>query len=264
MLELDRIRRLFHNSFTPEMRDGAFVSIGSEDDCYWSITNFHTSSANEISIYNGSSQVLEAGLTKFYDADLAHRVFLGGAGLVHAQTLLAEGYVNTDLIPLMVLPLDGQMNQHELRPGLTITRVKTKAELALCQALMVDAFSASPEFTISSTSNTLGKAHSFRYLLFDQGLPVSTAHFIQSGEFLGCFEVVTATSRQGAGHGEQLMRWAIATHAALGQGMMVLQSSTAGGALYRRLGFQILEYAQCWVMEDVSRMRRFTRGELTG
>ena len=264
MLELDGIRRLFHNSFTPAMRDGAFVSIGGADDCYWSITNFPNASSNELSIYNGSSQVLEAALTKFYDPDLAHRVFLGGAGLVHAQTLLTKGYVNTDVVPLMVLALDAQMNPHELNTGLTITRVKTKSELALCQALMIDAFNASPEFTISSTGNTLGSAHSFRYLLFDQGLPVSTAHFIQSGKFLGCFEVVTATSQQGEGHGEQLMRWAIATHAALGQELLVLQSSTAGEALYRGLGFQILEYAECWVIEDVSRMRRFTHGELTG
>ena len=264
MLELDGIRRLFHNSFTPAMRDGAFVSIGGADDCYWSITNFPSASSNELSIYNGSSQVLEAALTKFYDPDLAHRVFLGGAGLVHAQTLLTKGYVNTDVVPLMVLALDAQMNPHELNTGLTIIRVKTKSELALCQALMIDAFNASPEFTRSSTENTLGSAHSFRYLLFDQGLPVSTAHFIQSGKFLGCFEVVTATSQQGEGHGEQLMRWAIATHAALGQELLVLQSSTAGEALYRGLGFQILEYAQCWVMEDVSRMRRFTHGELTG
>jgi len=264
MLELDGIRRLFHNSFTPAMRDGAFVSIGGADDCYWSITNFPSASSNELSIYNGSSQVLEAALTKFYDPDLAHRVFLGGAGLVHAQTLLTKGYVNTDVVPLMVLALDVQMNPHELNTGLTITRVKTKSELALCQALMIDAFNASPEFTRSSTENTLGSAHSFRYLLFDQGLPVSTAHFIQSGKFLGCFEVVTATSQQGEGHGEQLMRWAIATHAALGQELLVLQSSTAGEALYRGLGFQILEYAQCWVIEDVSRMRRFTHGELTG
>ena len=264
MLELDGIRRLFHNSFTPAMRDSAFVSIGGADDCYWSITNFPSASSNELSIYNGSSQVLEAALTKFYDPDLAHRVFLGGAGLVHAQTLLTKGYVNTDVVPLMVLALDVQMNPHELNTGLTITRVKTKSELALCQALMIDAFNASPEFTRSSTENTLGSAHSFRYLLFDQGLPVSTAHFIQSGKFLGCFEVVTATSQQGEGHGEQLMRWAIATHAALGQELLVLQSSTAGEALYRGLGFQILEYAECWVMEDVLRMRRFTHGELTG
>jgi len=264
MLELEQIRTLFHNSFTPAMRDLAFVSVGGADDCYWSITKFSTSSANELSIYNGSSQVLEAALARFYDPDLPHRVFLGGAGLVHAQTLLARGYVNTDVVPLMVLPLVAEMEQYQLRAGLSIIRVKTQAELALCQVLMVDAFGASPEFTISSTGNTLGNADSFRYLLFDQGLPVSTAHFIQSGEFVGCFEVVTATSQQGAGHGEQLMRWAIATHSARGQELMVLQSSTAGEALYRGLGFQILEYAQCWVMEDVSRMREFTHGELAG
>ena len=264
MLELGQIRKLFHNSFTPAMRDGAFVSVGGEDDCYWSITKFPTASANELSIYNSSSQTLEAALSKFYEADLPHRVFLGGAGVVHAQTLLAKGYVKEEVVPLMALPLDGTMNQHQLRDGLTITRVSTAAELALCQALMVDAFSASPEFTISSSSHTLGNVHSFRYLLRDQGLPVSTAHLIQSGEFLGCFEVVTATCQQGAGYGEQLMRWAIATHAALGQELMVLQSSGAGEALYRGLGFEILEYAQCWVMEDLSLVREFTHGELAG
>ena len=264
MLELGQIRQLFHSSFTPAMRDGAFVSVGGADDCYWSITKFPTSSANELSIYNGSSQTLEAALTKFYEADLPHRVFLGGAGLIHAQALLAKGYVQEEAVPLMALALDGTMNQHQLRDGLTITRVRTAEELALCQALMVDAFSASPEFTISSSSHTLGNVHSFRYLLRDQGLPVSTAHLIQSGEFLGCFEVVTATCQQGAGYGEQLMRWMIATHAALGQELMVLQSSSAGEALYRGLGFQILEYAQCWVMKDVSLVREFSHGELAG
>ena len=41
-----------------------------------------------------------------------------------------------------------------------------------------------------------------------------------------------------------------AIHAAAGAELVVLQASTPGEVLYRRLGYQILEHAQNWAMLD--------------
>lgn len=259
---LDRVRALFHGSISALVNEGSIFQAGIKDNCYWFTTGFDHSALNQVAIYNSDPLALEAALTKFYDANLLHCVYLGGAGLAHAETLRAKGYVNKGARPLMAYALDPKTDQHKLRLSLEVKRIDSQEDLADAQLLLAESFDLSPDLVRPYTDSTLGIADSYRYLLFDGGVPVTTSHFIKTGKFLGCFDVATPKQYQRKGYGEELMRWVFATHAALGDELIILQSSIAGETLYRRTGYQFLEYVQSWQMEDTTRMRRFTHHEL--
>ena len=256
------VHSLFHNSYAALAGEGSPFVLGNADDCYWSITGLNFASLNEITLYNGDPEVLESAIKRFQDAHLPHNVFLGGAGLVHAAALTAKGYTNRGVAPLMAYALDKDEDRHTLREGLEVKRVTTPEDLAICQTILADGYGSQREITDSVTAASLGNPASFRYYLLDGGVPVSTAHFIENEKFLGCFDVVTSPMHQRNGYGEELMRWAMAHHAAMGHELIVLQASKSGLALYEDLNFQVLQYLQAWQLEDVIRMRRFTHENL--
>ena len=158
--------------------------------------------------------------------------------------------------------LDPEKEKHLLREGLEVKRVITQEDLTIIQKLAADGFEMPLELTERYTNGSLGIPDSFRYYLLDNGVPVSTSHFIRIGSFLGCWDVATPKEHQRKGYGDELMRWVFATHAAMGDDLVVLQASAAGQPLYRRLGYQFLEHIQSWHMESTERMRRFTHTEL--
>ena len=261
-VSLDRVRKLFHGTVKILEREGSPFQAGEEDNCHWFTTGFEFSFFNQVSIYNSDPTIFEKALARFYEQGLVHAVFLGGAGLAHAEALKAKGYVNKGAVPLMGYALDPQKDKHLLRAGLEVKRVLTHEDLAIIQQLASDGFEMPLELTERYTNSSLGIADSFRYYLLDNGVPVSTSHFIRIGTFLGCWDVATPKEHQRKGYGDELMRWVFATHAAMGDELIVLQASQAGQPLYRRLGYQFLEHIQSWHMENTTRMRRFTHNEL--
>ena len=261
-VSLDRVRKLFHGTIKVLEKDGSPFRSGEEDNCHWFTSGFEFPFFNQVSIYNGDPEVFEKALERFYEQGLVHAVFLGGGGLAHAEALKAKGYENKGAVPLMGYALDPQKDKHVLRDGLEVKRVLTEDDLAIIQQLASDGFEMSLELTERYTNGSLGIADSFRYYLLDNGVPVSTSHFIRIGTFLGCWDVATPKEHQRKGYGDELMRWVFATHAAMGDELVVLQASSAGQPLYRRLGYQFLEHIQGWHMEDTTRMRRFTHDEL--
>ena len=261
-VSLDRVRKLFHGTVKVLEKDGSPFRNGEEDNCHWFTTGFESSFFNQVSIYNGDPEIFEKALEKFYEQRLVHAVFLGGAGLAHAEALKAKGYVNKGAVPLMGYALDPEKEKHLLREGLEVKRVITQEDLTIIQKLAADGFEMPLELTERYTNGSLGIPDSFRYYLLDNGVPVSTSHFIRIGSFLGCWDVATPKEHQRKGYGDELMRWVFATHAAMGDDLVVLQASAAGQPLYRRLGYQFLEHIQSWHMESTERMRRFTHTEL--
>lgn len=261
-VSLDRVRKLFHGTIKVLEKDGSPFRSGEDENCHWFTSGFEFSFFNQVSIYNGDPEVFEKALERFYEQGLVHAVFLGGGGLTHAEALNAKGYVNKGAVPLMGYALDPEKDKHVLRDGLEVKRVLTEEDLAIIQQLASDGFEMSLELTERYTNGSLGIADSFRYYLLDNGVPVSTSHFIRIGTFLGCWDVATPKEHQRKGYGDELMRWVFATHAAMGDELVVLQASAAGQPLYRRLGYQFLEHIQSWHMESTTRMRRFTHHEL--
>ena len=261
-VSLDRVRKLFHQSSKATLGEGSVFEIGSGEDFYWFTSGMDVPFFNQVSLYSESVEVLEDALEPLYAKSVVHAVFLGGAGLTHGEALKARGYVNKGATPLMAYSLDPKVDQHQLRDGLSFVRVTTEADLRICLELLVSAFGITEETVWTYVAPTLRREDSYRYYILDNGVPVSTAFFVKTGSFLGCFDVATPAEHQRKGYGDELMRSVFTTHAAMGDELVVLQASQAGQPLYRRLGFQFLEYIQSWHMESTERMRRFTDTEL--
>ena len=259
---LDRIRKIFHSSMQHMNSEGSVFEFGSDENFYWFTSGFDEPFFNQVTIYERDPEVFERAIKKFYDLNTVHSVFLGGAGLHHAQTLQARGYVMRGATPLMAYALDPKVDQHSLRAGLEVRRVESKEDLEIAQLLLASGFGMSMDIVKAYSESLFGNSQSFRYILLDENVPVSTTHFVRTDKFLGCFDVTTPPEHQRKNYGDELMKWAFATHAGMGDELVVLQASLAGQPLYRKRGFQFLEFAQGWFMEDTTRMRRFTHLEL--
>ena len=262
-VSLDRVRKLFHESAQALVKPDSIFESGSGEDFYWFMSGIPFPYFNQVSVYTDKSEILEAAISPFYANKYVHAVFLGGAGLAHAEILKEKGYTNKGAVPLLAYSLDPKNDQHQLRDGLSLVRVQTQEELSICQSIMMDAFNMTPEITQSYTQPLLSDARAFRYYLLDHEVPVATALFIRSEKVLGCFDVATSPNQQRKGYGDYLMSSVFATHAQMGDELIVLQASKAGQPLYRRLGFQFLEHIQGWEIEDTTRMKRFTHHNLT-
>ena len=255
---LDKIRALFHGSIRELENESSPIKQGSFDNTYWFTTQYPSPFFNQATIYNQDPEVFEEALKKFYELNIVHTIFLAGGGLAHADTLKSRGYVHRSTIPLMAHALDPKKNSFELRNGLEVKRVETPELLTQAEDLLETGFAMPRDITESYTKSAFGNPNSYRYILFDDGIPVSTSHFIRTDKFLGCFDVATPPEHQRKGYGDQLMSWALGTHAAMGDELVVLQASKAGQSLYRTHNFQFLEFAQGWYIDNLDRMRRFT------
>jgi len=259
---LDHVRQLFHRSSAILEKDGSPFKSSMGENYFCNISGFDFSSFNVAIIYNSDPLILEEAIAPLYEANLPHSVGLGGAGLAHAEVLKAKGYVSKGAAPIMAYALDSTRDSFNLRIGLHVRRVETSSDLEIAISLLCETFDLPQDLCRNLVTPSLGVDEAFRYLLYDQDVPVCTILFARNGKLLGCFDVATPPAHQRKGYGEELMRWAFATHADEGDELVVLIASKAGQPLYRRLGFQFLEFLQSWHLEDTTRMRRFTHYEL--
>jgi len=260
MIRIEEIRDLFYGSTDYLTETG--IQVGRAENCYWSITGFDNPFANRLSVYNQDPEVLASALEPFYKANIPHSIKLGGAGLVHASSLIEKGYTNESTTPVMIYTLDQERDKHELRPGLIVKEIESQEELELCKEIINDGFKRSTDTAEKYKDPFPEDPSSHRYLLLDGDVPISTTQFLSSGTFISCFATATLSQYQKKGYGEELMRWAIAKHAAEGDGVILLHSSLPGQYLYSKIGFEVLEYLQDWQMKSTERMRRFTHDEL--
>ena len=250
MHDLETIRDLFYRSYDYLAENGSGFRVGHEANCHWSISGLENPYSNRLAIYNADPELFERLLEPFYEANLPHYVKLGGPGLEHASSLIAKGYTNDGASPTMIYTLDPARDQHTLRAGLAVTLVNSREELKLAQEILSDGFKR-PRDADRDYDDPFPESHtSFRYLLFDGDQPVSTTQFIRTGKFISCFATATLSEHQKKGFGNELMRWALAKHAAEGDETVVLHSSEPGQLRYTAIGFQVLEYFQNWQMNS--------------
>ena len=120
-------------------QDSGF-EFGSDENYYWFTSGFDHSYFNQVTIYDRDPEVFEKAIQKFYDINVVHSVFLGGAGLGHAETLRARGYIMRGATPLMGYALNPATDIHTLRPGLEVRRVENQEDLAIAQELLATGF----------------------------------------------------------------------------------------------------------------------------
>ena len=247
---LDRIRKSFFGLFEEYAHENSPFKAGYLDRSFWMTTGFDVQYFNQAVVFDSSAEVLEELVGKLRELKVLHSVVLGGAGLIHAEILRKRGYVVQSAVPLMAYALDPSRDNYTARSGLEVKKVETEANLAIAEALAAEGFGMTAELAHDYMSPVFGNPKAHRYYLIDNGTPVSTSLFFQDGKFIGCFDVATPERFQRKGYGEELMKSMFAIHAAAGAELVVLQASTPGEVLYRRLGYQILEHAQNWAMLD--------------
>ena len=263
MISIAEIRDHFHRSIEYLASPGTGMRVGHADNCYWSITGLESPFANRLAVYNEDPEVLEKVLQPFHEANVPHSLKLGGAGLVHAGALISKGYSSEGTTPVMFYTLGPEHDEHQLRSGLVVKEIETREELQLCKEIINDSFQRAADTAEKYEDPFPEDASSHRYLLLDGGVPMCTTQFIRTGTFISCFATATMTEHQKKGYGEELMRWAMAKHAAEGDGVILLHASVPGQFLFSKIGFEVVEYLQDWHMNTPQRMSRFTHEELT-
>ena len=80
---------------------------------------------------------------------------------------------------------------------------------------------------------------------------VTTAAIVNAAGVTGIYSVATLPERRGHGYGETVMRYALEEAARDGEAPLVLQSSKAGFALYRRMGFKKVTEFEIYIHRDI-------------
>ena len=205
---------------------------------------------NQAVVFDSSKETLEKIMNVVSSWKIKNQVLLAGAGLVHAGYLTNRGYVQKGIIPYMGFEANNRFADFKLRDGLTVERTQNQTQLDINIPMLANTFGLPEDFVREYASGMLNSPEAFRYIIYDHDVPVSTSFIFKNGTFAGCFDVATPSEHQRKGYGEELMKYMLNEQFELGTKLVVLQSSTAGESLYRRLGFQVIEYGQVWDLQD--------------
>lgn len=244
---LDRFRGQFFSLTEKMQRKNPKIKIEKVDKSFTFYSGIPLAFFNQAVMFDGSKESFEKAFQIVNGWNIKNCFLLGGAGLSLANQLSALGYTNSGASPVMCYAVDERYSEFELRDGLVAVRTENPEQFDINVQLLVSAFGLSEEVVRGYTTSLLYETDCFRYVLFDNGVPVNTSLFMKTGDFVGCFDVATPTEHQRKGYGEELMKYMLRQQFELGSKLVALQSSAAGEALYRRMGFQIIEYLQSWI-----------------
>lgn len=247
---LDRVRRGFFNLFYKMEGENSPVEITEIGNAVAFHTGMDISFLNQVTIFDSSAEIFEKVMQLVASWKVKNQVYLAGAGLAHAEQLKLTGYTCGGAAPFMGYAIDDRFANFELREGLSVVLTKTESELDGNIKMISDTFGLPKEVVSTYAGTLLADPTAFRYMLFDKGVPVSTSIFMKNEMLVGCFDVATPAEHQRKGYGEELMKYMLRVQYELGSKLVVLQASPAGEVLYRRMGFQIIEYVQQWDMNN--------------
>ena len=249
---LDYVRNSFGRLFSQFHNPKSKIETDHIGNSHLFYTGFDYEFLNLATIHDHDQQIVEAIVRKIARWNVKNSITLAGAGLTHANFLKERGYIPSHSTPFMVHKVDNRFDGFELREGLVAKKTESIDEIELNIKMISETFSMAEEWVRILFETSYGYPATFRYLLYDCGVPVSTCLFITKGEFVGCFDVVTPVVHQRKGYGAELMKYMLKEQASIGSKLIALQSSQAGKKLYSALGFQVLEYQQQWKMTDPS------------
>ncbi len=260
---LDELRDSFAQLFKKLDLGSSAITFQQINSSYLFHTGFDMAFLNQAMIFEKSKETLESVLTIMASWNVKCSVTLGGPGLAQAETLRARGFTSGGAIPLMAFSVDSRFQDFKLREGLRAERTSGTHNFDLNVDLVAQTFGMARDAVVELIGSTIKDEGTFRYILFDGDTPVCTSLFLTDGEFGGCFDVATPSEHQRKGYGEELMKYMLHEQYQLGRKLIVLQSSDAGEKLYRRLGFEVIEYCQLWIMEKPVRLNRLEMLDIT-
>lgn len=260
---LDQIRNDFQYLFTSLGGPSSQVEIKKTEKTLLFHSGFDLAYVNQLATFDESPDNFEDALKDVASWNIKCTVSLSGPALVHGETLRQRGFIAGGAVPLMAYAIDDSQANFELRTGLRAERTTSTHNYQLNIELVATTFGMTEETVTGLLSPTIDNPNTFRYILFDGDTPVSSSVFLANGYMAGCFDVVTPPEHQRKGYGEELMKYMVKEQAALGRKLIVLQSTDEGQSLYRRMGFQVIDYSQMWLMENPLRLNRFEIRDIT-
>jgi hypothetical protein len=192
-----------------------------------------------------AGQDVEAGLDAVAATGLPHCVQLRPEAAESAQRAPGQrGLLPEASVPLMATagPLRSPPTEDLVLRPLGAGEARLHCELA------AEAFGAPVEvFAGLVTPELLSLPELRGYLGEVDGEPVVTAIGVIAGGALGIFNVATSPSHRRRGYGAAATARAFADGLDAGASWGWLQSSEIGYGVYQRLGFDTLEWWDCWV-----------------
>jgi GNAT superfamily N-acetyltransferase len=169
-------------------------------------------------------------------------IMLAGPGLATAQKLADAGWVVVQALPLMVLEVPDLPDVD----GAGV-RALTEQDLPDARGLLADAYGMSNAVAAAAVPLLAVEDPDLGvWGLFDGDRLVSAVtEATQDGLVVG-WSMATRPADQGNGYGRRLLATALRSRFEAGAEGSLLQSSEAGERLYRRLGYEVVEYWQLW------------------
>jgi hypothetical protein len=175
----------------------------------------------------------------------------------HADTDLEEAAVSAGYAPISETGTPRMALSEPLEAGVPahgVTLCEVADETARCDfvAVTVEAYKDShlPREAIDAQLGTLEALcteHVRAVVARLDGVPLSAAMTVASGEVAGIQTVGTVPEARAQGLGELCTRWAVRAGFELGAGAIVLEASAQGEPLYLRLGFvEVSRYRWCF------------------
>ncbi len=169
-------------------------------------------------------------------------IMLSGPGLATAQRLVESGWVTVGSLPLMVLaePVPIGPPAEEARP-------LTYEELSPARDLLSECYGLDDATAAAAIPDAVAEGRELSaWALHDGGRMVSCVTSALQDGLVVIWSMATRTDGQRRGYGRQLLEAMLTQQFADGAEGSLLHSSVAGEALYRRLGFTVVEYLQLW------------------
>jgi GNAT superfamily N-acetyltransferase len=218
-------------------------------DNWWSIVSgAQSADANMSLIFDASAESLDSALEVVSRVGVPSLALLAGLGLAHAARLPERGFALAGTMPLMAISLDVAQPRSALSTGLEFRKAYVKQDTDSIISLLHESFEMPPEACAFVVSPEIAESPGiYFWLLLDQGQPVCTVTTTTEEGILGIWSMATPPRAQRKGYGQTLLSQVMQEHVQHGERVGVLGASPAGEPLYRRIGFEVVEYWQVFV-----------------
>lgn len=222
-----------------------FGEMGAGDNWWTMASGAQSTDANMSLIFDASEESLDSALEVVSRVGVPSLALLAGPGLGHAARLPERGFTFAGTMPLMAISLDAAQPRSVLPDGLEIRKAYVKQDTDAVISLLHETFELPLEGCAFMVSPEIAKSSGiYFWLLLDQGEPVCTVTTTTEKGIFGIWSMATPPSAQRRGYGQALLSHVMQEHEKQGERVGVLGATSAGEPLYRRLGFEVIEYWQ--------------------
>jgi len=168
-----------------------------------------------------------------------------------------HGFEHAFSLPGMAIDLKTLPGDEGPPPGFTIAPVTSRRDLETYVRVGASAFDVPEAYLPRLVEIEAGMGPDVAdlttcYLGRLDGRPVATSMLFLAAGVAGIYFVGTAPEARGRGIGEAMTRWALREARELGYRVGILQASTKGDPIYRRIGFR--EYFRIEIYEEAGGM----------